>query len=339
MKLIDSRSLSIGMFSLGISRATIATAQTAAPVISLLFSFPCNSSSVCPDGFFPTSLIKSADGNLYGRHRTKRPRHNLQDHAGRAAVSSLQLCREPERQPSQWRLPYRFSSAGAYTILHTFTQNQAASSGLIQASNGKLFGLQNGSNLFNISLGGNYQKVGPVSATQFSDGHLVRASDGNLWGDFTGGDCSSQGVVFAATTSGSVLQNLVFDCSTVGEQLGTVIQGADGKLYGVTPGSGVATTNSITHGTVWKIEAGLPAPAPTVVGFRPASARVGAKVLIQGNHFVGATSVTFNGVNAGFQVLSVNYISATVPAGATTGPIAVTNAGGTVSSQKTFTVQ
>ena len=266
------------------------------------------------DGTGVFRLIQATDGNFYG-----------------TTVAGT--------QSTVFNSVFRFTSVGAYTILHTFTQNQAVSSGLIQASNGKLFGLQNGSKLFNISLGGNYQKVGPVSATQFSDGHLVRAADGNLWGDFTGGDCSSQGVVFAATTSGSVLQNLVFDCSTVGEQLGTVIQGADGKLYGVTPGSGVATTNSITHGTVWKIEAGLPAPAPTVVGFRPASARVGAKVLIQGNHFVGATSVTFNGVNAGFQVLSVNYISATVPAGATTGPIAVTNAGGTVSSQKTFTVQ
>jgi hypothetical protein len=67
MKLIGSQFLSVGMlFSLVISLATIATAQTAAPVISLLFSFPCNSSSVCPDGFFPTSLIESADGNFYG---------------------------------------------------------------------------------------------------------------------------------------------------------------------------------------------------------------------------------------------------------------------------------
>jgi hypothetical protein len=42
---------------------------------------------------------------------------------------------------------------------------------------------------------------------------------------------------------------------------------------------------------------------------------------------------TFNGVSAAFKILNVNFLIATVPAGATTGPIAVTNPGGrTVSS-------
>jgi hypothetical protein len=53
---------------------------------------------------------------------------------------------------------------------------------------------------------------------------------------------------------------------------------------------------------------------------------------------VGTTAVTFSGVKGSFKLLSANYISVTVPTGATTGKIAVTNAGGTATSTKTFTV-
>jgi len=43
-----------------------ASAQASSPSPSLLFSFPCNASSVCPDGYFPFALIEGADGNFYG---------------------------------------------------------------------------------------------------------------------------------------------------------------------------------------------------------------------------------------------------------------------------------
>jgi uncharacterized protein (TIGR03437 family) len=62
-------------------------------------------------------------------------------------------------------------------------------------------------------------------------------------------------------------------------------------------------------------------------------------VTISGSAFTGATSVTFNGVAAPFSVTSYSQITATVPAGATTGPIAVTTAGGTGVSQSSFSVR
>lgn len=46
-----------------------------------------------------------------------------------------------------------------------------------------------------------------------------------------------------------------------------------------------------------------------------------------------------NGVAAAFTVLDVNFINATVPAGATTGPITVSTAGGPSTSTQIFTVQ
>jgi hypothetical protein len=66
---------------------------------------------------------------------------------------------------------------------------------------------------------------------------------------------------------------------------------------------------------------------------------VGSKVTIRGSNFIGTTAVTFNGVSAAFKVLNVQFLTATVPAGATSGPIAVTNAGGSTTSTQHFTVQ
>jgi hypothetical protein len=135
-----------------------------------------------------------------------------------------------------------------------------------------------------------------------------------------------------------VLQNIIFDCTTVGETLGPMIQAADGKFYGVTAGNGGVSQTGLTNGTIWVMDAGLPAPSPTIVNFSPASGAAGTKVLLQGQHFVGTTAVSFDGVPAMFKVLTVNYISVTVPSGARTGKIAVTNAGGTTTSTKAFEI-
>jgi len=61
-------------------------------------------------------------------------------------------------------------------------------------------------------------------------------------------------------------------------------------------------------------------------------------VIISGTNFTGATSVTFNGVSASFTVTSATAIQATVPAGASAGPLSVATRGGTATSTSNFTV-
>ena len=79
--------------------------------------------------------------------------------------------------------------------------------------------------------------------------------------------------------------------------------------------------------------------APAVTGFTPTSGAPGTAVTINGSGFTGATAVKFNGVAATtFSVGSDVQITATVPSGATTGPIAVTTSGGTGTSATSFTV-
>jgi hypothetical protein len=79
--------------------------------------------------------------------------------------------------------------------------------------------------------------------------------------------------------------------------------------------------------------------APTVNAFAPASGRAGAIVTISGLNFTGTTAVRFNGSAASFTVTSSTSIQATVPAGATSGPISVTSPAGTGSSPTPFIVR
>ncbi len=75
-----------------------------------------------------------------------------------------------------------------------------------------------------------------------------------------------------------------------------------------------------------------------VTSFTPATGPAGATVTINGTGFTGATSVTFNGTSAAFTVTADTALSATVPAGATTGVIVVAAPLGTGTSAASFTV-
>ncbi len=83
------------------------------------------------------------------------------------------------------------------------------------------------------------------------------------------------------------------------------------------------------------------AAGPTVLVFLPLTGPVGTSVTITGTGFQDsspATSVKFNGTAASFTIDSGTQITATVPVGATSGKITVTDAQGTGTSLLNFTV-
>jgi hypothetical protein len=81
-----------------------------------------------------------------------------------------------------------------------------------------------------------------------------------------------------------------------------------------------------------------PLPAPSITGVDPTSGPVGTPVTLTGSGFTGASDVSFNGVSAGFNIVSGTQVATNVPVGATTGPISVTTSSGTTATSDSFTV-
>jgi len=110
----------------------------------------------------------------------------------------------------------------------------------------------------------------------------------------------------------------------------TVPSGATtGRIKVITPGGKAVSSSKFT------VTAGV---APTITSFSPTSGPVGTVVTINGIDLTGATKVTFDFVAASFTVNSDTKITATVPAGATSGRIRVTTPGGTAVSATAFKV-
>ena len=78
--------------------------------------------------------------------------------------------------------------------------------------------------------------------------------------------------------------------------------------------------------------------APTISGFTPTGGPAGTTVTINGSGFTGASAVAFNGTSATYTVTSNSQISATVPSGASSGPITVTTPAGSATSSGSFTL-
>ncbi len=251
------------------------------------------------------SLVQASDGNLYGVC-----------FAGGA---------------NQRGTIFMVTPQGHVKLVHTFqyvgTEGSSPNFGLIEGADGNLYGATTagGANgwgtLFQISLQGTYRDIYDIPAWAVQNGPPIQASDGNLWESVTP---NGSGHVIAVSTSGSLVEDVYLH---IGDEYSALMQGTDGKLY-------VAGAS----GFIYAIDAGLPPPAPSVVGFRPASGLVGTNVVVSGANYVGATGVTFNGVSAGFVVNASGVITATVPVGASSGPVQVTTPGGPVASQTDFTV-
>ena len=76
--------------------------------------------------------------------------------------------------------------------------------------------------------------------------------------------------------------------------------------------------------------------APVITSFTPTAGLIGSSVVISGDYFNNASSVTFNGVSATFTINSNSQITATVPSGVSPGPIAVTTPSGTGTSATNY---
>jgi uncharacterized repeat protein (TIGR03803 family) len=192
-----------------------------------------SSTGIIPYG----ALIQGVDKRMYGMT-------NLGGSVGRGTI-------------------FRISADGSgYAILHNFnTANGANPYGsLIQGTNGALYGMTSQGGLsgfgtvFKINADGseytvlhnfNYNNGG------YPYGSLILGTDGALYGMTSQGGSSNYGTVFRINLDGSghtVLFN--FNDSNGSYPYGSLIQGPDGALYGMTNGGGAAG-----EGTIFKINA------------------------------------------------------------------------------------
>ncbi len=100
----------------------------------------------------------------------------------------------------------------------------------------------------------------------------------------------------------------------------------------------ITVLNPLGTGTSAPAQFTVSYTAPSIASFSPNSGPVGASVVINGSGFSTLQGVSFNGTQATFTINSDAKVTATVPAGATSGFLTLRNLGGTTISADAFTV-
>ncbi len=292
--------------------------------MTILYSF-CNLQN-CADGSFPVGgLIQATDGNFYGTTSTGGLFHD--------------------------GTVFRITQNGQFSTLYNFKAYSGASprAGLIQGADGNLYGATAGGGgpgcnaaacgtIFKITPSGSFAKLFSFDGGSdggLASGGLIQAMDGNLYGTTQAGGFQNDGTIFQITTAGALTSLHSFDFDDGAFPQSSLLQGTSGAFYGMTNDGGENCIDSSEGcGTIFKLSTDL---GPFVAFVRNLG-KVGQSAGILGQGFTGATSVSFNGIPAAFIVRRDTFLTATVPAGATTGYVTVTTPTGTLTSNVKFNV-
>ncbi|MBJ6111485.1 IPT/TIG domain-containing protein [Hymenobacter sp. BT523] len=205
------------------------------------------------------------------------------------------------------------NNGSAVVVAPSPTTTQAQARLMVEAADNYFFDISDAN--FTISP----PAVGPTITSFTPTGGLAGTVVTVLGSNFTGATV----VAFNGTPAAS------FTVVSATQLTATVAAGTTTGPLAVT-----APTGTGTSATPFVV--GAP---PAITSFTPTSGTVGTPVVITGTNFTGATEVRFNNVAAvAFTVNSATQITATVPTGATTGPLAVTTPVNTAVSTSPFTV-
>jgi uncharacterized repeat protein (TIGR03803 family) len=161
-------------------------------------------------------------------------------------LAALWLCASGSQSAAQ---TYTITDSGTtFTTLHSFdgTDGNKSFAGLIQATNGNLYGTtyyggaRNSGDVFEITPGGTLTTLYSLcSKSGCTDGEYtyavpVQGTDGNFYGTTYLGGSKELGTVFKITPSGTLTTLHTFDGTDGSQPLAGLVQGPDGNFYGTT---------------------------------------------------------------------------------------------------------
>jgi uncharacterized repeat protein (TIGR03803 family) len=241
---------------------------------------------------------------------------------------------------NRYGMVFKVTGGGTFTILHAFDLTDGGNpyAGLVLAKDGNFYGTtSNGDkygygNVFKMTSAGVLTSLHPFAPSADGGspfGGLVQATDGNFYGVGYLSGPKNDGTIFRITPAGTLKVLYSFDGTKGGSPMVTPLQHTSGILYGDTN-----TFGAKNEGVFYSLKASL-APYAALI---PTSGKVTKSIGILGQGFNSAKGVSFNGTAAKFKVSSDTFLTATIPAGATTGIVTVTIPGGNLKSKITFRV-
>lgn len=291
-----------------------------------------------PNGANPDfgSLIEGANGNFYGTTISGGANSGCGSDLGCGTVFSI-------------------TPSGQLTSIYSFCAQPNCADGtelfggLVQGTDGELYGVttKGGANnygtVFKLNIAGALKTLRSFDFTNgaYPEAALIEGTDGKFYGTTSNGGAHGAGGTLFDITQNGELTTLYSFCAEAGCSDGSgpfesLMQSTNGEFYGTTFAGGTSSNCIGGCGTAFSLETGL----ASFVETRPSSGKVGSRVIVLGNNLIGATAVSFNGTAASFRVVSSTEIAATVPAGATDGPLTVTAPGaGTLESNQIFYVK
>ncbi len=200
--------------------------------------------SSATDGANPVAgLVQASDGKLYGTTQS----------GGSEGYGTI----------------FSITPDGTYNVLRSLsysTDGAYPQAGLVQASDGKLYGISRSGGsygagtIFSITTDGTYTVLRSLSSE--TDGanpyaELMQASDGKFYGTMSEGGSNGYGTIFSITPGGTytVLHSLNYSTDGANSQA-RLVQASDGKLYGTTVNGGSnggGTIFSLTTGGTYTV--------------------------------------------------------------------------------------
>jgi uncharacterized repeat protein (TIGR03803 family) len=240
---------------------------------------------------------------------------------------------------------FSITAGGVLTTLYSFPDSCADGcyprGGLVQGTDGDFYGTTySGGGVFKMTPSGKFNVLYyfcSEGGDKCTDGEepeaaLIQGTDGNFYGTTSSGGTKGLGTIFQVTRKGKLTTLYDFcspTCSNGALPMGAVTQDTNGIFYG-TAWSGGALPDG--YGVVYSLSVGL---CP-FVKTEPAYGKVGSAVKILGTDLSSVTNVRFDGIEAKFTIVSASEITATVPKGATTGPVRVITPAGKLQSNVPF---